>query len=150
MDNFESVNDILEFAIAEEMAAWSFYNQMAKKAKNPEIKKTFEQFALEEKAHRQKLEEIKEFAEAFSPEVVTDMRIAECLIPVEPTPNMDYQAAITYAMKKEATAMKLYTLLAAMAIEPKLKDVFEALANEEAKHKLRFEKEYEEEILKED
>ncbi len=150
MDNFESVNDILEFAIAEEMAAWSFYNQMAKKARNPEIKKTFEQFALEEKAHRKKLEDIKGFAEAFSPEIVTDMKIAECLIPVEPTPNMDYQTTITYAMKKEATAMKLYTLLAAMTTKPKLKDIFTALANEEAKHKIRFEKEYEEEILKED
>jgi rubrerythrin len=150
MDNFESVNDILEFAISEEMAAWCFYDQMAKKAKSPEIKKTFEQFALEEKAHRKKLEEIKEFAEAFSPEIVTDLKIAECLVPIEPTPNMDYQTAITYAMKKEATAMKLYTLLAAMTTKPKLKGVFEALANEEAKHKLRFEKEYEDEILKED
>ncbi|MCK5563811.1 MAG: ferritin family protein [Planctomycetes bacterium] len=150
MDNFESVNDILEFAISEEMAAWNFYNQMAKKARNPEIKKTFETFALEERQHQKKLEEIKEFAEAFSPEIVTDMKIAECLIPVEPTPDMNYQAAITYAMKKEATAMKLYTLLATMTTEPKLKAVFEALANEEAKHKLRFEKEYEEEILKED
>ena len=150
MDNFESVNDILEFAISEEMAAWCFYNQMSMKAKNPQVKATFEQLALEEKGHRQKLEDIKEFAEAFLPEVVSDLNIADILVPVEPTADMSYQAAITYAMKKESSAMKLYTLLAAMTTEPKLKAVFEALANEEAKHKLRFETEYENEILKED
>ena len=150
MKNFESVNDILEFAISEEMAAWSFYDQMAKKAWKRPIKETFAQLALEERQHRKKLEEIKEFAEAFRPEIVTDMKLAELLVPVEPSVEMDYQAVITYAMKREATAMKLYTLLAAMAIEPKLKNVFTALANEEAIHKLRFEKEYEDEILKED
>ncbi len=63
---------------------------------------------------------------------------------------MDYQAAITPAMKKESSSMKLYKLLAVMADEEDLKNTFPALSEEEAKHKHRFEKEYEDEILKED
>lgn len=149
MDNFESVNDILDFAIAEEMAACHFYTQMAEKAKNPDIKKVFEGLVKEEKGHKEKLENIKANNEAFGAEKVVNLNIADFLVPVEPTPNMDYQAAITMAMKKESSAMKLYKLLAAMADEDELKNIFLALSEEEAKHKHRFEKEYEDEILKE-
>jgi len=150
MDNFDSVNDILDFAIAEEMAACHFYTQMAEKAKNPDIKKVFEGLVQEEKGHREKLENIKTNNESFGAEKVVDLSMADFLVPIEPTADMDYQTAITLAMKKESSAMKLYKLLAAMAEEENLKNTFLALSEEEAKHKLRFEKEYEDEILKED
>ena len=140
MDNFESVSDILDFAIAEEMSAWSFYTQMAGKAKNEMSKKMFENLATEEKGHREKLENIKEFQDVFSAERVTDLKIADFLVPVEPTSNMDYQSILTYAMKKESAALKLYKLLAAMADREDLKSTFLALVDEEAKHKNRFEK----------
>jgi rubrerythrin len=150
MDNFESVNDILDFAIAEEIAVCHFYTQMAEKAKNPDIKKVFEGLVQEEKGHREKLKNIKANNETFGAEKVVDLSIADFLVPVEPTADMDYQTAITLAMKKEGSAMKLYKLLAAMADKKDLKKIFLALSQEEAKHKLRFEKEYEDEILKED
>ena len=44
----------------------------------------------------------------------------------------------------------LYLNLASVAEAEELTDTFLALAQEEAKHKLRFEIEYEDEILKED
>jgi len=150
MDNFESVNDILDFAIAEEMAACHFYKQMAEKVKSPEIKKAFEDLVQEEKGHKEKLENIKANNASFGTEKVADLNIADFLVPVEPTADMDYQAAITLAMKKENSAMKLYKLLAAMADQEDLKNTFLALSKEEAKHKLRFEKEYEDEVLRED
>jgi rubrerythrin len=53
-------------------------------------------------------------------------------------------------MKKENAAFKMYTELASQTPDPKIKETFLALAQEEAKHKLRFEMEYDEEILKED
>ncbi|MBN1456362.1 MAG: hypothetical protein JW912_00740, partial [Sedimentisphaerales bacterium] len=68
MDNFESVNDILDFAIAEEMAACHFYTQMAEKAKNPEIKKIFNDLVQEEREHKKKLENIKANNETFGAE----------------------------------------------------------------------------------
>jgi rubrerythrin len=50
-------------------------------------------------------------------------------------------------MKREKTAFKLYSDLAAIIQDANLRKVFLSLAQEEAKHKLRFELEYDEHIL---
>ena len=63
-------------------------------------------------------------------------------VAVEPNPQMTYQDALTVAMKKEKAAFKLYSDLAATAPDEKTKTLFLALAQEEARHKLRFEIEY--------
>ena len=62
---------------------------------------------------------------------------------------MDYQQALLLAMKKEKAAFKLYSALADRAPNAQLKDVFLGLAQEESKHKLRFEIEYDEYVLRE-
>ena len=63
---------------------------------------------------------------------------------------MDYQAALILAMKKEKKAFQLYTTLANLAEEATAKQLFQSLAQQEAKHKLRFELEYDAVVLKED
>ena len=55
---------------------------------------------------------------------------------------MTYIDALIVAMKKEKAAFKLYIDLAAATQDEKIKIVFLELAQEEAKHKLRFEIEY--------
>ena len=62
---------------------------------------------------------------------------------------MDYQQALILAMNKEKAAFRMYTDLAAAAPEEGLRNTFLALAQEEAKHKLRFEIEYDEEVMSE-
>ena len=61
---------------------------------------------------------------------------------------MNYQVALILAMKKEQAAYKLYTQLAVIVDDEALRKLFMSLAQEEAKHKLRFEIEYDEVILK--
>ena len=60
---------------------------------------------------------------------------------------MDYQHVLILAMKREKAAFKLYTDLAAAVDDAGIKAAFESLAQEEAKHKLRFEVEYDDNIL---
>jgi rubrerythrin len=55
---------------------------------------------------------------------------------------MSYIDLLVLAIKKEEAARKLYTDLATIAKEQKLRDIFLKLAQEEANHKLRFEIEY--------
>jgi rubrerythrin len=52
-------------------------------------------------------------------------------------------------MKKETDSFRLYRDLAAITVDEDLKNTFLTLAQEEAKHKLRFETEYENIVLKE-
>jgi len=80
---------------------------------------------------------------------VTDLKIADYTVDIEPSPNMDYQSAIILAMKKEKAAFRLYTNLASKMQDPELRNMFMSLAQEEAKHKLRFEIEYDDEVMKE-
>ncbi|MHC4187912.1 MAG: ferritin family protein, partial [Planctomycetota bacterium] len=59
MEQFDSVEAILDFAISEEKGAQKFYLELAQKVNNPAIKKALEDFAKEEAAHQAKLERIK-------------------------------------------------------------------------------------------
>jgi rubrerythrin len=61
---------------------------------------------------------------------------------------MDYQSALILAMKQEKAAFRLYTDLAASTDDEKVRDLFLGLAQEEAKHKLRFEVEYDDDFLR--
>ena len=57
---FDSVDAILDFAITKEEDAAQFYTDLAGKMKQQHMKDVFEQFALEEKSHKAKLEKVKE------------------------------------------------------------------------------------------
>ena len=149
MDKFESVDDILGFAIAGEVAANQFYMELAGKMKKPAIAKVFEDFAKEELGHKSKLEAIKQGEMLEPTEKVAELKIADYLVDTEPKPDMDYKDALVLAMKKEKAAYRLYLDLAAVAEAEELTNMFLYIAQEEAKHKLRFEIEYDEVVLKE-
>ena len=150
MKEFSSVNDILDFAMNEEQMAVDFYRELAENSKTDDMRKVFIEFAEEEIRHKQRLLKIKE--EGFyklEPEHISDLKIADYMVNIKPSPNMTYEEALVLAMKKEKVAFKLYMALADRAPTQPLKDVFMSLAQEESKHKLRFEIEYDEYVLRE-
>jgi rubrerythrin len=150
MKEFENITDILDFAIANEQSAFEFYSELAKNARNEDMRDTFERFAQEEIGHKAKLLKVKEEG-VFTKENVkiTDLKIADYLDKVQATPDMSYQDALVLAMKREKAAFRLYTKLAAKTSHSNLTNLFLALAQEESKHKLMFEVEYDEYILRE-
>jgi rubrerythrin len=78
---------------------------------------------------------------------VQDLKIADYTVDVEPSPNMSYQEALVFAMKAEKAAYRLYMGLAEISDDMQTAAVFRSLAQQEAKHKLRFEVEYDEVVL---
>jgi rubrerythrin len=150
MKQFENVDDILDFAINEEQMAVDFYSELAENARTDDMKLVFTEFAEEEIKHKMRLLKIKEEGfYALEKEQVTDLKISDFVINVKPAANMSYEEALILAMKKEKAAFKLYSALAERAPNAQLKDIFLGLAQEESKHKLRFEIEYDEYVLKE-
>ena len=149
MDEFISIEEILDFAIAGETEASRFYTDMAGQMENPAMREVFESFAKEELGHKARLEAIKKGDSQPKAGEVADLKIADYTVDVKPSPGMDYQSAIILAMKKEKAAFRLYTTLASKMQDPELRNMFLLLAQEEAKHKLRFEIEYDDEIMKE-
>jgi rubrerythrin len=153
MKQFESVNNVLDFAIEREQEAEEFYTDLAKKMDRPWMQQVFEQFAGEERGHKEKLLAVKSGKTVlFATQKVLDLKIGDYLVDVDaeqaPT-ELDYQEALIIAMKKEKAAFKLYTDLASSTDDENLAGLFQGLAQEEAKHKLRFEVEYDDQFLKE-
>ncbi|MGD8561140.1 MAG: ferritin family protein [Desulfarculaceae bacterium] len=148
MEPAKSVDEILDFAISKEQEAVDFYTGLAQKMTKPHMIKLFQDFVEVEKHHKDKLLGVKQGGRLRpSPQKIMDLKIAELLVNVEPAEVTDYQDALTLAMKREKEAFTLYTRLAEAAEEPDLKDTFLALAQEEAKHKLYLEVEYDEHVL---
>jgi rubrerythrin len=145
-----TVDQILDFAIEKEQDAHDFYMDLAGKMDRPYMKKVFDGFAREELGHKKKLEGIKAGKMmATSEKKVLDLKIGDNLVNIELAPNLGFQDALIVAMKAEKAAFKLYTDLAATTDNAELQTILLGLAQEEAKHKLRFEIEYDDYALKE-
>jgi rubrerythrin len=151
MTTFKSVEEILDFAIKSEEEAEAFYTGLAAKTESKGMKEAFLSFAKEEAGHKAKLVAIKEGKlDKLLPSFrIVDLKLADYLVDVEATPTMSYQDALIVAMKREKASYKLYKDLETKVEDADLKSTFEALANEETKHKMRFEVEYDEKVLAE-
>ncbi len=150
MNDFTNINDILDFAIQNEQNAVNFYTELAKTARTDDMKKTFEQFASEEIGHKARLIKIKDEGVYNLPTAkVQDLRIADFVVRSEATADMTYEQALVLAMKREKAAFKLYMKLSEKAPSSDLRTLFLSLAQEESRHKLKFELEYDEFVLRE-
>ena len=142
MEKFKSVDEILDFAIGREAEAIELYSDLLRKVEKPEMRSALKGFIKEELEHKEKLETEKAEGIVLKDEEVGNLGIAEYVEGGEARPDMSYKDLLVLAMKKEDTSVKLYTDLAKIAQDEKLKDTFLLLAQEEAEHKLRFELEY--------
>jgi rubrerythrin len=151
MSKINWMDEVLDFAIEREIEANKFYTELAKRMEDSAMRKVFEEFAKEELGHKAKLEAAKagQFQMAQT-EKVQSLNIADYVVDVEPKPDMDYADALVVAMKKEKASYRLYLDLAEQVDNEELKSTLLWLAGEEANHKLRFEIEYDDVVLKED
>ncbi len=150
MEEFKTIDDILDFAINSEQEAVDFYSDLAENASNKEMEKIFKQFAKEEMGHKSRIMNIKETGAFKAPKSdIMDLKIADYTVDITPKPDMRYDEALVVAMKKEKAAFRLYNDLANKAHSEEMKNLFLSLAQEESKHKLRFELEYDEFVMRE-
>jgi rubrerythrin len=150
MGEFGSIDEVLEFAVDREIEANQLYEDLAARAENPTMRKVFEDFAKEELGHKAKLEAMKISIVMVQPEKVSDLKIADYIVDVEASEEMDYKDVLVLAMKKEKASFNLYKDLAEEVEDEAQRQMFLLLAQEEARHKLCFEIEYDNVILKED
>ena len=143
-----TIEDILDYAIANEEKAAKLYYELAESVERPGMKEAFLHFAKEEEGHKARLLMIKQGEiPAVIEEKVANLGITETMDEPATAPNMTYQEALLFAMKAEKAAFVLYTKLAEATSDAGLQRVFRGLAQEEAKHKLRFEIEYDDHVL---
>jgi len=150
MKKFKDIDEILDFAMAGEQRAIDLYSNLAEKSTIKSMKEVFMEFAKEEMSHKDRLMKIKkEGIFSVATEKVADLKIADYTGDVVVSDNMVYEEALLLAMSQEKAAFRLYSTLAERAPNSDLQKLFLSLAQEEAKHKLRFELEYDEYVLRE-
>jgi rubrerythrin len=150
VDELKHIDDILDFAIRQEEEAAEFYTDLASRVERSETRAMFLQFADEERSHKAKLLSLKASRSlARDAGEVKDLRIGDYLVDVDVTTDITYQDALIVAMKREKSAFRLYSGLAAKTRDEAIREMLLFLANEEARHKLRFEIEYDEHVSNE-
>lgn len=150
MNTFKSVEEILIFAIGSEQEAYDFYTRLSGLSQNTEMKQIFRQYAYEELGHKARLIKIREQGKIEIPdEQIKNLKVTDYIVDVIPGPSMSYKEALIFAMEKEKAALRLYLDLASMAGKEEIKTILNVLAQEEARHHLRFEIEYDQLIHKE-
>ncbi len=137
------LEEILNFAIEEEKAAAAFYLSLAAQAKSAEMRSALKAFAQEEQGHEARLRRMQtQGLPQASSAPAPDLKIADYQVKMEPGPDMTYRDLVMLAMQKELAANRLYTALAETSPDPAVSETFRQLAQEEARHKLKFETEY--------
>jgi rubrerythrin len=141
--------EIVRFAIEKEVKAFDFYTSASRVAKYSGARELFSELAKEEEGHRRLLEKLDlEKIAQVRIERVPDLRISDYMVEVEFRPDMPYADILRVGMKMEERSLKLYTDWKESTDDEDLKKLFTFLANQEARHKYRLEKIYDEEILK--
>jgi len=137
---FDSFNSIMKYAIEKEEEAASFYEEVSGKEKFAGARDTFRSFAAEERKHKALLEGFtRDNVEHYKVEKIPDLKRSDYLVDLQYTPGMSYPDILRLAMKREEKAFKFYSDFASGASNPGHKKLFDVLAQEEAKHKLKLE-----------
>ena len=136
-----AVEKLFSLAIKRELEAHEFYNQVATRTKNDDVKKVFAQLAAEEMQHRETLEKLQMDPTMVMKFVapVKDYKVAEAT--EEPVLSIDMKPAdaIALAMKKEQGAVEFYRGLAEQTEDAEMNKIFSNLVNMELAHKARLE-----------
>lgn len=145
----DKFNEIIDFAVAREEEAVKFYHDLQERVKFAAQIEMLKELEDMEKGHISVLESIRErgLGKLQSKEV-TDLKISDYLVKVEPSSNMSYQDILIVAMKREEASQRLYLEMSARFSGTEGEPLFARLAAEEGQHKLRFEKLYDEEVLR--
>lgn len=144
---FQSIKDILEFAISKEQASVQFYRDLAAQMTNTPTQALFETLVKNEERHIELLMlEVRKLGytvdnEHEPPEPAYKWK--ERLEMDDAARDMTFVEALVLAIQKERAAFRLYAQLYGAAENEEFDKVMMELAEEEMRHVLKLEREYE-------
>ena len=144
MINLESIEDILKFAVTKEAASHLFYSDMAETMDDESVSAIFRDFAKEELNHKEQLElEIMKRGVVVPPsEDLSDRTAADYSLDSEFPSDISQGDALKLAVQKEHAAYRMYVDLLRVAENEEAIKTFMILAEEEIRHKIKFESAY--------
>jgi len=149
--SFQSFEEIVQFAIEKEQEAVAFYEDASRQEPYSGAKKTFEEFANEERKHEALLKGLLKGEKSLSEyqfKWIPDIKRSNYIEPMEYQKGMSYPDILRLAMKREERALQLYRDLSEKTDNAELLNVLKMLRQEEAKHKLALETLYDDHMAK--
>jgi rubrerythrin len=143
---WETLDDVLTFAIRKEHDARELYLMFRDKVRDPGAKTLLEDLAAQELGHRNLLEKAKKtgsVANVAGKREVKDLHISDHLVADEVGPHSTPQDVMLFAMKMEQASYNLYRAMLDNYEGTPLEGTFSQLAQEELRHKEILEREYE-------
>jgi rubrerythrin len=131
-----SVDEAIEYAIAQENKAFGFYRTWGEKASDAEVKTIFLNLASMEKSHIRLLNQVLRMKDKnfyFTSTYSTDITYGITHQPSSRT--KDLVRIFEYAIHKEKEAQDNYVKLAKAVSDEKVKKLFQKLSDEEKYHK---------------
>jgi len=147
--DFDTAEGILRFAIGREVEANVFYNLLTQYVDDPQVRALCSELASEELEHKGLLElELMKLGSVVKPPSIADIkntalpRPLDAMLEMVKVSQMDLEKIVLLAMEKEKKAFRLYMELLAVVSDADCREVIMRLAEEEARHKISFELEY--------
>lgn len=147
--SFASFQDIVKYAVEKETEAIEFYTEASRHEQYAAARDTFLAFAEEEKKHKalfEKFDPTKIAEYEFTN--IADLKRSDYMVATDYKPGMAYPEILRLAMKREENAKKFYDDCVLLASQEEQKKLFQMLSQEEAKHKLKLETLYDDEMAK--
>ena len=144
MMDFDTFEDVLDFAILQEKAAQQFYIKLAGEVLDADVQLFYRTLAEEEQIHEKKLRELKRYEYDLNEPDLEALKDSGYLDAMPVPADISLADAIRYAIKKERSARMLYRTLGQVCKRKELAELFTELADEEETHADYFRTEYKE------
>ena len=149
--DFESIEDIVAFAIGQEQEAAEFYRAATNQESIQVNKNVLMEYAEEEEKHEKMLKDFsfdKNAIGKYKFKQITDLKRSDYMMEMEYKTGMTYFEVMRIAMKKEEQAYKMYLDMAESTENEDQSNIFKILAQEELKHKNSLEVIYDDHLAK--
>jgi rubrerythrin len=150
-----TIEEILQEAIQGEVAAHELYTNAADLVQTEHIKALLRELAGEELGHKAALEKMLANPEHLPRQVeqlktapVEDFKVTDHLVAGELSPDATFQDVCIFAARKEQQSYELYSNMAAQS-EGESRDLLQAMAKDELRHKNLVEGWYEDVVYQE-
>ena len=136
--DFETIEDIIAYAVEKEREAAEFYENLSKNEEFSVAKQTFAEFAVEERKHEALFADLgnnPEKLENYDYKWIPDIKRSNYMTELTYEPGMAYVDILRMAMKREEQALQFYNDIAGKVEDEQFIKACKMLAQEEAKHK---------------
>jgi len=139
----QEFKEILDFAVASEQETVEFYRHLQTQVKFTDQIQMLKEMESMEMGHIVVIESIRKTgARPEDIQRTPNLMISEYITADPDTLDMSYQGLLIKAMKREENSFKLYSEMSVKFPDAEISTLFRRLAADEAKHKLLFEKLY--------